>query len=1092
MSRPPDQDARDRTVKDRDRSLLVEASAGTGKTHAIIEAILEVCVRREPRLPLTRVAAVTFTEKAASEMQERLRNRLAELAAPEEPDRIRRNAKESLEELDRAQVGTIHAFCSSLLRERPIEAGLVPVFTMLLPEASAALARYIWEEWWRREVEERPDGALGRALVAGMKMTGGRKEFTVTALAAALYDKRARLDGRNLPPADATPLLAAARRLRERAAELGREAAEAGNPAAATLSEIVSWLDALPGDLPAIRARRASAPTIRFARGWKEASPAIDRWRDKEYGKFLDAIVDSERWPLFVDLLHRLVDQPGGYLDSVARWKRRESLLDFDDLLLTARDLLRDSAPARSHFRERYALIVVDEFQDTDPIQMEIILRLAHAEGGGGDWTRLAPQPGRLLAVADPKQSIYRFRRADLETYSLVRDLMGEDREVFLANRRSVPPILEWINAVFAEAMAPPVRPFEAPYSPIVPWNDPGAPAQKRVVYLDPPPDWRAGEDWREDEAKAIASFLADALERGALPVGPEGRPAKPGDIAVLVRSNEAIGIVQEAVIDVGLDAVIEGGLDFFRREEPAAVLATLRAVDNPHDPIALYASLKSFLFALSDEELFLAREGGAFFDHRRAELASGSLRDALELLSRLHRDREGRPPSETILDLYAATGALVKARARRVGGLQAQANLHQLASLARGLESAAASFGGVVRALESIQSTDASEPRAFEEAGDAIRILTVHKAKGLEFPVVVLAGFGSGSRPQSEGLLIPFREGPWGAAIKLGADSIASPDFDFIRRSDDERDWAEVRRLLYVGATRAEDWFVLSRWRRILDAKQGTSDAYERSALALLGAIPVAPLLDGLVDRRTDYPPPKRRRSGARRVNPAAVETLRREIRELEERPGRLAGARSAPLRRAGGIRAGPEDRPEYEREPASEPSIAARIGCAVHRAMEIVVRGGERSSAVVRAALEWELGARRHAEIETMVDVLLGSPVVASPSRRIAEFPILFRSPDDGALVEGKIDLLVEENGGWRIVDYKTDRVDGLGSADDVRAHFEAYRPQLAEYATALSMLGVPVAGACVLSARNGEAYDVVSVSPPSVRPPGARRRG
>jgi hypothetical protein len=158
----------------------------------------------------------------------------------------------------------------------------------------------------------------------------------------------------------------------------------------------------------------------------------------------------------------------------------------------------------------------------------------------------------------------------------------------------------------------------------------------------------------------------------------------------------------------------------------------------------------------------------------------------------------------------------------------------------------------------------------------------------------------------------------------------------------------------------------------------------------------------------------------------------------------------------------------------------------------MEIVVRGGDRSRAIHRAALEWELGTCRHREIETMVDVLLGSPVVATPSRRIAEFPILFRSPDDGALVEGKIDLLVEERDGWTIVDYKTDRVDDLGSAEAVRAHFEGYRPQLAEYATALSMIGVRVAGACILSARTGEAYDLLPVRPPSPRPPSARRRG
>jgi ATP-dependent exoDNAse (exonuclease V) beta subunit len=157
----------------------------------------------------------------------------------------------------------------------------------------------------------------------------------------------------------------------------------------------------------------------------------------------------------------------------------------------------------------------------------------------------------------------------------------------------------------------------------------------------------------------------------------------------------------------------------------------------------------------------------------------------------------------------------------------------------------------------------------------------------------------------------------------------------------------------------------------------------------------------------------------------------------------------------------------------------------------MEIVVRGGERSSAITRAALEWELGSRLHPEIEAMVATLLRDPLVASVSRRIPEFPVLFRSPEDGALVEGKIDLLVEGPGGWTIVDYKTDRVDRFGNAAAAQAHFEGYRPQLAEYAAALAMLGVPVAGARVLSARSGESYEL-AVSPRSAPPPAAPRRG
>ena len=1087
MTVPTDAGARERAVSGRTRSLLVEASAGTGKTHAIVDVIEEVTVRREPRVPLTQVAAVTFTEKAAGELQTRIRERLVQRAAAG-PDPARAAARAALEEIDRAQIGTIHAFCAALLRERPIEAGLVPGFGMLLPEASSAFARRVWEEWWRTEVDERPDGAVGNALRAGVKLVGGEQEETLSRLADRLYEKRSQIDPDRLPPADASTLLVEAGRLAARARALAD--ADAGNPAAPSMREIAGWLESLPDDLEAIRRAAALAPTFRFRAG--RTNEDFKRWREKEYRKFIDALAETEHWELVVDLLRRLVGEPGGYLDAVEKRKRRESLLDFDDLLLFARRLLAGSPAARRHFRDRYALIVVDEFQDTDPIQMEIVLRLAHEEGGGDAWETLRPEPGRLLLVGDPKQSIYRFRRADLETYNAVAGLFGADRETFVANRRSVPPILAWVNDVFGAALGPPVAAFQAAYSPVEPWGERIAPEGKRVVYLDPPGDWREdGERWRQAEARAIATFVADSVGRAGLPVGNEGRPARAGDVAVLVRSNDAIAPLQEAIAAVGLEAVIEGGVDFFRREEPAAVLAALRAIDNPDDRVALYAALKSFLFAFSDEELFLAREEGAEFDHRRASFAAGALREALDLLARLHGARDGRPASETLLELLAATGARVTARARRLGGLQAEANLVQLTSLARELESGASTFSAVVAGLSTIESADFSEPRAFEESRDAVRILTVHKAKGLEFPIVVVAGFGSTGRISAEGVLVPSRRGPWGASVKRGGDTLASPGFDAIRRADEEREKAELRRLLYVAATRAEDWLAVSRWRKITEGRDGPNDAFLRTGIAVLGpAVPGGRTAE-LVETRPELPAAPSRRARPSRVDESAAESLRREIREIEARPSRLSGTRSAPLRRAGGDAARTEDRPPSENVPAGEPSVAARVGCAVHRSMEMIERGGDPSAVVLRAALEWELGPRRRTEVAAMVERLRTSALFRTEGRRLPEFPVLFRSPEDGALVEGKIDLLIEGADGWTIVDYKTDRIDGLGGPAAVRAHFERYGPQLSEYAAALAILGVPVARACILSARTGEefALPISSSSPP---PPADRRPG
>jgi ATP-dependent exoDNAse (exonuclease V) beta subunit len=1075
---PPDQAGRDAIVRGRERSMLVEASAGTGKTYTLVEALLHAALDADPGISLSQTAAVTFTEKAAGELKARLSQRLLEVSRTGAPAR-RERARRALDDVERAEVCTIHAFCQTLLKERPIDAGVDPGFTPIDAITSAALAHRVWHDWWRREVVDSPNGAVAEALRNGTSLGRPEEEWPgLSQLALKLYDDRARLDG--APPAEEAPRLLVGR-LREWSNELARAVSEAKyphSPKVTWLRQIAEWLGVLANlaGRPKFAevASQMPAGDFRGAKGlWAE-----DRY--DEIRKLVDRIKrhteklgrQARYWPLLAGVLARLRDPETGFFGAIAEEKRRRGLIDFDDLLLFARNLLRHSAPARAHFRTRFRLLAVDEFQDTDPLQMEIVYRLSAADGGEPDWRTIVPEPGRLLLVGDPKQSIYRFRRADVESYR--HAAKGLERQTLSANRRSLPALLEWINAAFGELLVEESeRPWEIAYEKFEAWRETEDQTGPRVVYLEPPADFRGAGS--EAEADAVATFVHESIAKGRF---------QPGEAAILVRTNDRVAAFQEALDRFEIPSVLEGGRDFFEREETAAVLAVLSALEDPRDAVSVYAALKSAFFSFSDEDLFRAKTEGVSFDftHKRPGPVTGRLSDAFALLARLRRERHARPAAETLADLYEETGAVETAASKRVGGLQAQANLERISVAARALSEGGLSFGALVRALEDRTGSEAGEPRAFEEEVEAVRILTMHKAKGLEFKVTIITGLGadSGGRSGSGPVVFGGNEA-WGASLGIGGISVDTPDLVVVRDQNRERDLAEEKRLFYVACTRARDLLVISHYRDIKDTQKGVSDAGDRDSTPF-GRF--RPHLDraadrpGLVERQPPRPGPRAVAAGKRSAARPKQE-IARSLEELARRPDALAAERSLKLRRAGQEDCGKadaetaaEDLTLEERERSAVSGPAVRIGSAVHEAMQMIVeRGTEAGRAAQEASAAWELAPERAHDVAELVQRLAGSELFtrsAAASRRFAELPVQFRDAA-GFLVEGKIDLLFEEESGFVLVDYKTDR--------DIRKRMPEHAAQLADYKAALSSLGLPkpVAAAYLLSARNGKAIAI-----------------
>ena len=498
--------------------------------------------------------------------------------------------------------------------------------------------------------------------------------------------------------------------------------------------------------------------------------------------------------------------------------------MDFQDLLLRARDVLQSSIPVRRYFQRRFDFVLVDEFQDTDPLQAEIAFFLAEdAEGEpAADWRGCRLKPGKLFVVGDPKQSIYRFRRADIAVYEEAKRLVeggGGETLALTTNFRTVPSIVSFVNERFGEVFVDPD--LDPDPRPLVAHRDEVERGGARTLALAVPPE-RLPEDGDRKVgtivpliAATVAAFL-DQITRvrpWSLRDGDGVRPARPGDVALLVRrmSPDFIEHYERALTAQGVPFRLVGGKDYFARDEVRAFANVLRAVDNPADRLAVFAALRSPFFGFSDDDLWqLVAKGGTL--NYLAPVPPGfrgaiALAAAFELLTSLHRLRRVRPPSDVIVRLFEKTRALAAYRLRPEGD-QLVANLWKTLDVARAYEAAGpTTLRALVRYLEEETEGGAEEGDSpvGDQAGAQVEVVTVHKAKGLEYPIVVLGDLLYGQPPAAKCVLRHAEGRGW---LKIGgfepegwAEAVAAEKLQGA---------AEDRRLLYVALTRARDHLVV------------------------------------------------------------------------------------------------------------------------------------------------------------------------------------------------------------------------------------------------------------------------------------------
>ncbi|HVC33436.1 MAG TPA: 3'-5' exonuclease, partial [Chloroflexota bacterium] len=530
----------------------------------------------------------------------------------------------------------------------------------------------------------------------------------------------------------------------------------------------------------------------------------------------IELAIEEHRTAALATLLTYLRDFTLAY----ARFRRQQGATTFHDLLTWARGLLRDHGEVRAQAQRRFERIFVDEFQDTDPLQAEIAWLLA-AEPDvavGTRWDAAPLVPGKLFVVGDPKQSIYRFRQADLRLYAGIYGRARDDEKVALTqNFRSVAPVLDWVNYQLGRDMIE-ENGVQAPYVAL-------QPVALGVDFGDQPYglhqigveiDGAAATVWSA-EAGAVAGIARQAVMDGWKVRGADGRlrKARYADVCVLLPTRHNVRRLEDAFERHDVPYRIESGSLVFATQEVRDLLNCLRAIDDPSDQVALVAALRSPAYACSDVDLLRWVEDAGALDYERPRDGKiGPVADALVSLEQLHRARVDRSPAATV-------EALIRERLLAVQTFgqprprEAWRRLRYVVAQARALAAAGrTTLRALVDWLEGLQRVevrDLESPRP-EQDEDAVRLLTVHRAKGLEFPIVVLTGLGArGSNANRPVRILPARDA---GSVEVRCGSFQTRGYEDARQHEAQIDAAERIRLLYVAATRARDHLVLCLFR--------------------------------------------------------------------------------------------------------------------------------------------------------------------------------------------------------------------------------------------------------------------------------------
>jgi ATP-dependent helicase/nuclease subunit A len=1053
ISIPPDQDQRNIILEELDRSILVEAAAGTGKTTSMIGRMVNLLAAG--KCSVDTLAAVTFTRKAAAELRSRFQIQL-EKAHREAGGRTEKLLGLALSGLERCFIGTIHSFCARMLRERPVEAGVDIAFEEIDENQDQVFREQAWDQYVAGlYAEDSP--ILHQLEDLGVEIGQLRATFT----RFANYPDVDSWPARALPAPDpSSGLISLECLVRHMEALVPTLPEHYGN------DKLMPKYRMIPLMFRQLRRDRLSEVMEIFAQ-FKTAKPVLKLWpggpgQAKAEEALWNEFATDVAQPLVKAWLeHRYEPLISAVRPAVAMYdnlRKRAGKLNYQDLLMRAAGLLRDKPSIREYFRRRFTHLLVDEFQDTDPVQAEVLLHLTADNPTETDWRKCRPVPGSLFVVGDPKQSIYRFRRADIVTYNRVKDIIRESGGLVAhlsANFRTLRPLIDWVNATFTKDFAAYPPECSPEYVPLLPVREVTSESSvTKIRSLLIPKDFRKTDEIGEYEANIIAATIRNAIDTEVpvprapkeIEAGVEPK-ANPGDFLIVTPNTGNLGLYGRKLQELGIPHQVTGSSALNQAKELSLLHTCLTALTQPDNPIALVATLRSELFGISDAALYEFKRFGGCFSFNSpvpSELTDcyrQSFETAFARLKHYTLWMAGIPAVAAVEKIICDLGLAAWCSASAGGDVRA-GSLAKAVELLRASEKDSWTPADFVDCLEKIinreENHDSISARVHQSA--VVRIMNLHKVKGLEAPIVFLADPSGQTKRQpnlhidrsgKEALGYMTIEGnPFGMSLTV----LAQPEhWETLAEIEDDFKKAENLRLLYVAATRAGCGLTISQRKTFQNQNPWSYfDPKLKGSCSVADPGPQAPHFRPVVtftDSDVDD----------------AEESIARQWERAKENTYAVVSVKTASV--------------HHGKFTYSLGEHGTEWGSVIHLLLQSLMLDPESDLASLAVAALADQGldsALANEAIETARSVTHSEIWLRARNckRVLAEVPFQIPaaascegSADVPTILRGVIDLVFEEDDGWVIVDYKSDRV---GEAH-INHLVELYKQQVLGYSDA-----------------------------------------
>lgn len=1033
-----DQGARDKIKTQLNTNFLVEAGAGSGKTTSLVDRMVNLIYTGQAEIQ--EIVAITFTRKAADELKVRFQAKLEEAWKNEKDLDTQFRLGEALQNIERCFLGTVHAFCAKLLRERPIEANLDLTFKELEEADDLDILEEAWQRHLQALMDEEPHQfknieELGITVDNLFPWLKGLKEYSDVEWVTeprpkpeVLADYQSFMDlikeAKRFVPEEEPPrgydslqkaILTAVQK--ERLIDASKE------------KNIISILELFN----------------------KNLKPTYNRWPSKEDAKFYEekitAVFEVSIKPLIQAWKEYCHPKIIGFLKEAVQayeqLKRERSLLNFQDLMLHTAKLLKGNPEVRAYFQAKYRYLLVDEFQDTDPIQAEIMFYLTSEDIHERTWTNCKPKAGSLFVVGDPKQAIYRFRRADIDTYNRVKQLIEEHGGEVLqltTNFRSLDTVTKELNKVFQKHLPAVESDYQAAYRPLIAYHEDKGEGIAGIKCLSVPADYKKKEEVILIDAENIALTIQNLIG--------QGHQAK--DFMVLTRYTEGVVTYAKTIEDLGIPVSISGDVILGETREFQDLWILLKSFLDPTDEVGFIAVLRGIFFGISDQDLYEWKQANGRFSIYAtipAEISPAlkiKFEIALNKLQQYQKLIRTLSPTAAIEKIIEESGfyplLLTNDRNKRT-----YKSLLQMLEAFRKQEAAGnTTYKQVIEVLTEL-IFEKTVVANLEEDADAVRIMNIHKAKGLEAPIVFLAHPAKAVNPESFLSQHIKREdhaskGYFTFTIKNGYSDkeIAIPlEWETYKTEELMYLSEEEKRIIYVAATRAEQALIISSqagnkknpWTILFEM-----DNIEEMELPEVEAFEIKSKSEELT--LSEFKAKTVSKNAW--LDQSKMKTFEHWSPTKDKDYSELL---------------------TIERETGG----GKDWGTLIHDIFEKAVQGHELSNYIKVALSKHKLPIKRQEEVNaylqnlrkshlwdelvTAEEVMTEVPFTLKVEKGHTLYSFITKNPEDKHpfYVKGTIDLIYKKNGAWIIVDYKTDRAKQV---EDYLKLQTFYRSQLSFY--------------------------------------------